>query len=88
MPLHRIYSAKGLFSADDKQAISERITNVYSNLPKFYVVVVFLEVKPEDFYIGGQANARFVRLVSQHLARQYEGAGEDRVVRASLCSML
>ncbi len=85
MPLHRIYTAKGVFSAEDKQAISERITKIYSILPKFYVVVVFLEVEPESFYIGGQPNARFVRVVSQHLARtQLEGRPEDVVVRAGL----
>ena len=44
MPLHRIYYAKGIFSADEKHAISESITKVYSVLPPFYVVVVFIGV--------------------------------------------
>ena len=42
MPLHRIYSAKGIFSAKEKEAISESITKIYSALPPFYVVVVFI----------------------------------------------
>ena len=42
MPLHRIYSAKGIFTADEKTAIAESITKIYSGLPPFYVVCVFL----------------------------------------------
>ena len=51
------------------QAIAERITTVYSMLPKFYVVVVFIDVDQDSFFIGGSHNNRFVRIVSQHLAR-------------------
>ena len=104
MPLHRIYSVKGVFSPEDKkvcgaqscsrsipcftsclsigrvavqmmiacsssQAIAERITTVYSVLPKFYVVLVFVDVDQDSFFIGGSHNDRFVRIVSQHLAR-------------------
>ena len=106
MPLHRIYSVKGVFSPEDKkvcgmqcpkllqehppcftclsigrdavqmmiawsssQAIAERITTVYSLLPKFYVVVVFIDVDQDSFFIGGSHNDSFVRIVSQHLAR-------------------
>ena len=42
MPLHRIYSAKGIFTADEKEAISQSITKIYSALPPFYVVVTFI----------------------------------------------
>ena len=51
------------------QAIAEGITNVYKVLPKFYVVVVFIDVDKDSFYIGGKPNDRFVRINSQHLAR-------------------
>ena len=111
MPLHRIYSVKGVFSADDKkvrfsaccprlqtpgmpclqdtrcaclahtmmecvidsaaQAIAEGITKVYDTLPlpKFYVVVVFIDTDLDSFFIGGKPNNRFVRIVTGHLAR-------------------
>ena len=105
MPLHRIYSVKGVFSSEDKkvcgaescftsilpcftsclsngpeavhmmipssssQAIAERATTVYSVLPKLYVVVIFIDVDQDSFFIGGSHNDRFVRIVSQHLAR-------------------
>jgi phenylpyruvate tautomerase PptA (4-oxalocrotonate tautomerase family) len=52
------------------QAIAQRVTELYGKfMPKFYVVVVFLDVEPDSFYIGGKSNTRFVRIVSQHLAR-------------------
>ena len=51
------------------QAIAERITAVYKILPKFYVVVVFIETDKDSFYIGGKPNDRFVRVVTQHVAR-------------------
>lgn len=44
MPLHTFYSVPGTFSAKDKAAIAEGITNTYSILPKFYVVVQFIDV--------------------------------------------
>ena len=111
MPLHRMYSVRDVFSADDKkvstlkicsdtaaalyasgahqvrvlhrtllfgrvlvravalQAIAERITKVYNHLPSFYVVVVFIDTDAQSFYIGGKPNDRFVRIVTQHLAR-------------------
>ena len=70
MPLHRLYQPKGTFSPEDKKAIAEAITKVYSVLPKFYVVVVFVDVDEDSFFIGGKPNNKFVRVVSQHLARE------------------
>jgi hypothetical protein len=71
MPLHRFYHAPGLFSAKDKEEISERITKVYTRggLPAFYVIVVFVEVPTESILVGGKPSKKFVRIVSQHLAR-------------------
>ncbi|CAK0786534.1 hypothetical protein CVIRNUC_009747 [Coccomyxa viridis] len=80
MPLHRIYSVKGVFSPDDKKAIAEGITNVYKVLPKFYVVVVFIDVDKDSFYIGGKANDRFVRINTQHLARTNIGGEREKQV--------
>eukprot|EP00877_Chromochloris_zofingiensis_P014135 jgi/Chrzof1/8976/Cz03g31180.t1 len=69
MPLHRIYHAEGVFSSADKKAIAQRVTGVYKKLPPFYVVVVFIAVDKDSFYIGGEPNDRFVRITTQHLAR-------------------
>ncbi|KAI9287271.1 putative oxalocrotonate tautomerase [Umbelopsis sp. AD052] len=78
MPLHRFYYAQGLFSAQDKQEITDRITKNYTdlNLPAFYVIVVFIEVPEDSIFIGGKRATNFVRVVSQHLSRtmdSYEG---------------
>lgn len=40
------------------------------------MVVVFVDVDEDSFYVGGEANIRFVRLVTQHLAR--ENTDRDR----------
>ncbi|CAL5219939.1 g1871 [Coccomyxa viridis] len=86
MPLHRIYSVKGVFSADDKKAIAEGITNVYSAipLPKFYVVVLFIDTDLDSFFIGGKPNDRFVRIVTGHIARTNIGAEKERMVLEAL----
>ena len=67
--------------------MAERITSAFPYLPRFYVVVVFLEVEPEDLRVGGQPNRRFVRVVAQHLARmQQAGQPEEAKVHTPLRS--
>jgi hypothetical protein len=58
MPLHRIYHPASAFSSADKAALAEQITGLYTfrGLPAFYV--------------GGKSTDNFIRIVSQHLARQ------------------
>ncbi|GAB5585596.1 hypothetical protein Unana1_00496 [Umbelopsis nana] len=48
-----------------------RVTKVYRNVghPAFYFIVLFLEVPFDSFLIGGEPNDKFVRVVSQHIAR-------------------
>lgn len=72
MPLHRIFHSPGAFSVEDKKAISERLTSMYTGagLPAFYVVVIFIPVDEGSFFVGGQPSSNFVRIVSQHVARQ------------------
>ena len=54
MPLWKFYHPENAFTAEDKQAIAERITRIYSILPKFYVGVVFQAVGKDSFFIGGE----------------------------------
>jgi phenylpyruvate tautomerase PptA (4-oxalocrotonate tautomerase family) len=72
MPLHRIYHPLSAFSSTDKAALSERITELYvaAGLPAFYVVVLFIPIDKESFFVGGKSTDKFVRIVAQHLARQ------------------
>lgn len=69
MPLWKIYHPVGAFTADDKHALSRRITDVYAILPKFYVDVIFQEVAPDSFYVGGEPAKNFVRIHMDHIAR-------------------
>ena len=72
MPLHRIYHPPSAFSAADKAGLAEAITNLYTSvgLPAFYVVVLYIPIENDSFYVGGKTTDKFIRVVSQHLARQ------------------
>jgi len=84
MPLHRIFHPPSAFSSADKQALSERITTLYTDvgLPAFYVVVLFTPIEKDSFYVGGKSTDKFVRIVVQHLARQIPTAeGKKNLVK-------
>jgi phenylpyruvate tautomerase PptA (4-oxalocrotonate tautomerase family) len=46
MPFWKIYHPVGAFTAEDKRALSQRITELYRALPRFYVIVVFKRLRP------------------------------------------
>ncbi|KAF7337363.1 Tautomerase-3 domain-containing protein [Mycena sanguinolenta] len=71
MPLHRIFAPKGLYTPSDKAALAQAITAVYASLPAFYVVVLFVELESDDFFVGGKATKRMVRISVEHLARNF-----------------
>ena len=71
MPLWKFYHPVDAFSAQDKQAIAQRITGIYRMLPKFYVGVVFQEIPRDAFYIGGEPASDFVRIWVDHIARTF-----------------
>lgn len=75
MPYWKILTPVGAYSDEDKQALSDSITDLYVdavNLPRFYVVVAFEEVPAGSFYIGGKVHTNFVRVVIDHIARQID----------------
>lgn len=72
MPLWKVYHPEGAYSADDKKAMSERITRIYRMLPAFYVGVVFQEVPKNSLYVGGEPADDFVRIWVDHIARQFK----------------
>ena len=75
MPLHRLFVPKDLYSAEDKTAIAQAITAVYTSapsfLPAFYVVVLFIELEPGNFLVGGKVTERMVRISVEHIARNF-----------------
>jgi phenylpyruvate tautomerase PptA (4-oxalocrotonate tautomerase family) len=73
MPMHRIYIAEGLYTSTEKAALAKAITSLYSPiLPAFYVVVLFVDLPKDSFFISGELNDKFVRFNVQHLARQFD----------------
>ncbi|KAJ6462792.1 putative oxalocrotonate tautomerase [Mycena vitilis] len=71
MPLHRLFVPKGLYTPVDKAALAKAITDVYPFLPPFYVVVLFIELEPADFFVGGKTTERMVRISVEHIARNF-----------------
>ncbi|GAW06802.1 4-oxalocrotonate tautomerase [Lentinula edodes] len=80
MPFHRLYCSVNLYSKEEKQAIARSITELYARvpIPRFYVVVNFIEVGQDDCYVGGEPNTRFLRISVQHLARNLQTVEEKR----------
>ncbi|KAJ3841255.1 putative oxalocrotonate tautomerase [Lentinula raphanica] len=62
MPFHRFYCSPNLFTKEDKQGIAKAITNFYHFLPPFLVIVNFIDVDKDGFYVGGEPNDRYVRI--------------------------
>ncbi|MGB3473948.1 MAG: tautomerase family protein [Mycobacterium sp.] len=82
MPLWTIHHTPGVFTAESKHALASRITEHYESagLPRFYVVTVFHETAPEDFYVGGEPTQVGVRVVIDHIARHaHDKEGRRRI---------
>lgn len=72
MPLWKIYHPVDAFSIEDKDALAEKITDVYARgMPRFYVNIIFTPVPEDCFYIGGKRRNNFVRMVMEHIAREF-----------------
>lgn len=80
MPLHRVFHPPSAFSVEDKKGLSERVTEMYTEagLPAFYVVVVFIPVPEDSFFVGGEPTSKVIRIVTSHLARHSQ-TPEDKV---------
>ncbi|CAM3611077.1 tautomerase family protein [Tsukamurella ocularis] len=71
MPLWNIHHTPDVFTDAEKQSLAAAITDQYAaiGLPRFYVVVLFHEVAPQDFFIGGENAPTAVRIAIDHIAR-------------------
>ncbi|MGN7780019.1 tautomerase family protein [Mycolicibacterium sp. 22603] len=90
MPLWTIHHSPEVFTAEDKRALAGRITELYEfiGLPRFYVVVVFHETHPEDFYVGGEPSPAGVRVVIEHIARHSADTAGRRRITAKIEEIL
>jgi phenylpyruvate tautomerase PptA (4-oxalocrotonate tautomerase family) len=86
MPLWTIHHTPGIFSDEDKRKLAARITDHYERigLPRFYVVTIFNETRPADFYVGGEPTPVGVRIVIDHIARK----GTDKQSREQITRWL
>ncbi|KAJ7599298.1 putative oxalocrotonate tautomerase [Mycena floridula] len=78
MPLHRLYVPPTLYTDTEKAALAEAITKLYSRIPPFYVVVLFIEVPEQNYFVSGKPTKNFVRFVVHHMARQFDGDVQKR----------
>ncbi|MFE0645413.1 tautomerase family protein [Streptomyces sp. NPDC058877] len=71
MPLWTIHHTPGVFSDEEKQRLASAITDHYEKvgLPRFYVITLFHETRPEDFHVGGLPAPLGVRISIDHIAR-------------------
>lgn len=81
MPLWQIFAPEGAYTADDKRELGNSITDIYSengyiDLPRFYTTVVFHELKPESFIVGGEPRDKFVQVAIVHAARTADEIAE------------
>ncbi|KAJ3722482.1 putative oxalocrotonate tautomerase [Lentinula raphanica] len=73
MPFHQFYCSPNLYTKEEKQAISQAITRFYAKLPAFLVLVTFIDVDRDSFYVGGEPNDRYLRINVQHSADPVQG---------------
>ncbi|KAJ3841256.1 putative oxalocrotonate tautomerase [Lentinula raphanica] len=73
MPFHRFYCSPNLYTKEEKQAIAQAITKFYSKLPPFLVLVNFIDVDKDSFYVGGEPNDHYLRINVQHSANPVQG---------------
>lgn len=81
MPLWQIYHPESTFAdVESKQALTNDITSMYTpRMPAFYVVVQFISMSPETFWVGGSSKTErpFIRIVISHVAITSKTTSED-----------
>jgi phenylpyruvate tautomerase PptA (4-oxalocrotonate tautomerase family) len=75
MPLWKVYHPVGAFTAEDKKALAQRVTEVYASIPipKFYVVFIFEEIA--ENCITSLFGSRSTRSPEQYPGRCSESGG-------------
>lgn len=70
MPLWRIFSNPATFTPAQKAALVSTVSSLYTDggLPAFYVVVLFINVEPDSFFVSGKPQDKFVRIAIEHIA--------------------
>ena len=89
MPLWKVYHPENAFTDDDKTAIAQHITALYtSDLPPFYVAIIFEAVPKNAFYMGGKQTDTFVRISVDHIAKQIKDEETKQKFLAAVAHIL
>ncbi|MGH3726814.1 MAG: tautomerase family protein [Mycobacterium sp.] len=90
MPMWTIYHTPNAFSDNEKSELAGNIADIYTavGLPRFYVVTLFTEVQPENFYVGGEKTSAGVRILVDHIARQLPNKSARERVTARIGQVL
>ena len=74
MPLWAFTVGPGTLTQEEKESLASSITKLYMKfgLPAFYVEVIFKEVEPRNFFIGGERRDNFASISIQHVARSMD----------------
>ncbi|MEV1201099.1 tautomerase family protein [Microbispora rosea] len=90
MPLWTIHHTPGIFTDAEKHRLAARIADHYEQigLPRFYVVTLFHQTRPEDFYVGGEPTPAGVRITVDHIARSNPDRESRRRTAQWIKSML
>jgi len=79
MPLWQLFVPEDAYTTEEKHDLGNRITNIYSDnfdLPRFYTTVIFHDLKPASFLVGGEERGKFVQVAIVHAARTAGQIGE------------
>lgn len=82
MPKWVFNHAAGVFSNEDKQAIAQAMTKIYTavGLPAFYCHVQFFELPSSSIYAGGEPQTALTTLSIYHIARLFQQGSRIRLL--------
>jgi phenylpyruvate tautomerase PptA (4-oxalocrotonate tautomerase family) len=83
MPTYTCTTIEGRLTADQKRQIASEITRIHSEVtgaPGFFAQVIFSEVKPADFFMGGTALAHDHIFVYGHIRAGRAAVDKARMI--------
>ncbi|TVY82857.1 hypothetical protein LSUE1_G002908 [Lachnellula suecica] len=90
MPRWNIKHTPRLFSDEEKEATSKKITEIYVQvgLPAFYVQVIFEELPHKALFVGGKEHTKFASIEVLHIARNFQHATQKKAFLNMVDSIL
>jgi phenylpyruvate tautomerase PptA (4-oxalocrotonate tautomerase family) len=89
MPFWQIFHPVDAYSPEDKKKFAERIVDLYTRIPRFYVVTLFEPIPADSYFVGGLSHpSRSTRWQGQCRVRCCENGGcvESRRWSRPMCA--